>query len=186
MSSTIEKARLRKQLLDVRDSLSLDFIKIASNRIRDNLRKIDFYRKATSIGAYYSIGSEVQTHDLLQEFFNQGKVFALPRVEKNDLVFKKISGLSDLELGSFGVMEPKEKCDNMKNLDVIIVPAIALTREGYRLGYGFGFYDRYLHGKKSKKIGLTYAKQVLRTFPHDDHDIKMDCVVTEDAVIYVK
>ena len=173
-------------MLDARDELSLDFIKIASNRIRDNLRKIDFYRNAESTGIYYSIGSEVQTHDLIQEFFNQGKDFALPRVEKNDLVFKKISSLADLEPGSFGVMEPKEKCETVKNLDVILVPSIALTREGYRLGYGFGFYDRYLHGKKSKKIGMSYAKNVLRTFPHDNHDVKMDCLVTEDAVIYVK
>lgn len=186
MSNTIEKARLRKQLLDARDEISLDFIKIASNKIRDNLRKIDFYRKTNLIGIYYSVGSEVQTHDLIQEFFNQGKEFALPRVEKNDLIFKKISNLSDLELGSFSVMEPKEKCETVKNLDVMLIPAIALTRQGYRLGYGFGFYDRYLHGKKSKKIGLSYAKQVLRSFPHDDHDVKMDCVVTEDEVIYVK
>jgi len=186
LSNTIEKARLRKQLLDARDELSHDFIKIASNRIRDNLRKIDFYRQASLIGAYYSIGSEVQTHDLLQEFFNQGKEIALPRVEKSDLVFKKISSLADLEIGNFSVMEPKEKCETVKKLDVVLVPAIALTREGHRLGYGFGFYDRYLHGKKSKKIGLTYAKHVLRSFPHDGHDVKMDCVVTEDAVIYVK
>jgi 5-formyltetrahydrofolate cyclo-ligase len=186
LSNTIEKARLRKQLLDARDAFSLDFIKIASSRIRDNLRKIDFYRKATSIGAYYSIGSEVQTHDLLQEFFNQGKEIALPRVDKNDLIFKKISSLADLELGNFSVMEPKEKCETIKNLDVILAPAIALTREGYRLGYGFGFYDKYLHGKKSKKIGLSYAKNVLRSFPHDDHDVKMDCIVTEDTIIYVK
>ena len=173
-------------MLDARDELSLDFIKIASNRIRDNLRKIDFYRNAESTGVYYSIGSEVQTHDLIQEFFNQGKEFALPRVEKNDLIFKKISSLSDLEPGSFGVMEPKEKCETIKNLDVVLVPSIALTREGYRLGYGFGFYDRYLHGKKSKKIGMSYAKNILKTFPHDNHDVKMDCLVTEDAVIYVK
>ncbi len=186
MSNTIEKARLRKQLLDARDELSLDFIKIASNKIRDNLRKIDFYRKSSLIGVYYSIGSEVQTHDLIQEFFNHGKDFALPRVEKNDIIFKKISSLSDLEPGSFSVMEPKEKCETVKNLDVILTPSIALTREGYRLGYGFGFYDRYLHGKKSKKISLSYAKQVLRTFPHDDHDVKMDCIVTEDEVIYIK
>jgi 5-formyltetrahydrofolate cyclo-ligase len=185
LSNPVEKARLRKQILDARDELSLDFIKIASNRIRDNLRKIGFYRQATLIGAYYSIGSEVQTHDLLQEFFNQGKEIALPRIDKNDLVFKKISSLSDLELGNFAVMEPREKCETVKKLDVILVPAIALTREGYRLGYGFGFYDRYLHEIMSKKIGLTYTKNVLKSFPHDEHDVKMDCVVTEDAVVYV-
>jgi 5-formyltetrahydrofolate cyclo-ligase len=186
LSNTIEKARLRKHQLDARDELSLDFIKIASSRIRDNLRKIDFYRNATIVGAYYSIGSEVQTHDLLQEFFNQGKDIALPKVDKNDLIFKKISSFSDLELGNFSVMEPKEKCENVKNLDVVLVPAIALTIKGYRLGYGFGFYDGYLSGKKSKKIGLSYAKQVLKSFPHDDHDVKMDCIVTEDGIIYPK
>ncbi|SHO47070.1 5-formyltetrahydrofolate cyclo-ligase [Nitrosotalea sinensis] len=186
MSNPVEKSRLRKQILDARDSLSLDFIKIASSKIRDNLRKIDFYRQSTSIGVYYSIGSEVQTHELIQEFFNQGKEVALPRVEKNDIIFKKITSMSDLEMGSFSVMEPKEKCETVKKLDVILVPAIALTRDGYRLGYGFGFYDRYLHGKKSKKIGLAYAKHILKSFPHDDHDIKMDCIVTEDSVIYAK
>ena len=186
MSNTIEKARLRKQQLDARDELSLDFIKIASSRIRDNLRKIDFYRQATIVGAYYSIGSEVQTLDLLQEFFNQGKEIALPRVDKNDLIFKKISSFSDLELGNFSVMEPKEKCEDVKNIDVVLVPAIALTADGYRLGYGFGFYDRYLHGKNLKKIGLSYSKQVLRSLPHEDHDVKMDCIVTEDKVVYVK
>lgn len=184
MSNSVEKSRLRKQYLDARDGLSLDFIKIASSKIRDNLRKIEHYRKATSIGVYYSIGSEVQTHDLLQEFFNQGKTVALPRLEKDDMVFKKITNVSDLELGNFGVMEPKEKCLEVKKLDVILVPTIAVTRDGHRLGYGFGFYDRYLNGKKSKKIGLSYAKQVIKSFPHDNHDVKMDIIVTEDSVIY--
>ena len=172
--------------MDGRDSLSLDFIKIASNRIRDNLRKIEYYRQAKTIGAYYSIGSEVQTQDLLQEILNQGKELALPRVVKDEIVFKKISSFSDLELGNFSVMEPKERCELVKKLEIILVPAIALTRDGYRLGYGFGFYDRYLHGKKSKKIALSYAKQVIKTFPHDSHDVNMDCIVTEDEVIYSK
>ena len=186
MSQTVEKSRFRKQLLDARDSLSLDFIKIASNRIRDNLRKIESYRQAKTIGAYYSIGSEVQTQDLLQEILNQGKELALPRVVKDEIVFKKISSFSELEPGNFSVMEPKERCEPVKKFDIILVPAIALTHDGYRLGYGFGFYDRYLHGKKSKKISLTYAKQVVKAFPHDSHDVKMDCIVTEDEVIYAK
>jgi 5-formyltetrahydrofolate cyclo-ligase len=183
LSQVVEKARLRKQLLDARDGLSLDFIKITSKDIQDNLRKIDYFRTAETIGAYYSIGSEVRTQDLLQSILNAGKQLALPKVEKNDLVFKKISSLSELEQGNFSVMEPKDKCEIVKNLDVVIVPAIALSKEGYRLGYGFGYYDRYLHGKKSKTIALSYAKQVVRSFPHDDHDVKMNFIVTEDKVI---
>ncbi len=183
MSQVVEKARLRKQFLDSRDALSLDFIKITSKQIQDNLRKIDFFRNAKKVGAYYSIGSEVKTHDILQEILNSGKQLALPKVVKNDLVFKIITNFSDLEQGNFSVMEPKDKCETIKNLDIIIVPAIALTREGFRLGYGFGYYDRFLHGKKIKTIALSYAKQIIKSFPHDSHDIKMDFIVNEDRVI---
>ena len=186
MSQIVEKARLRKQLLDARDALSLDFIKIASSKVQDNLRKVEYYRTAASIGAYYSIGSEVQTQGILQEILNAGKDLALPKVVKSNLVFKKIPKLSDLEVGNFSVMEPKDRCETIKRLDVMIVPAIALTREGYRLGYGFGFYDRFLHSKKSKKIALSYSKQIVKTIPHDVHDVIMDCIVTEDEIIYPK
>ena len=186
MSQTVEKTRLRKQLLDQRESLSLDFIKISSGKIRENLRKIDYYRSAQSIGAYFAIGSEVRTQDILQEILNSGKELALPKVEKKDLVFKKISGFSDLEIGNFSIMEPKDRCETVKRLDVILAPVIAVTRDGYRLGYGFGYYDRYLHGKHSKKIALSYYKQVVKTIPHDDHDVKVDCIATEDEIIYVK
>ncbi len=183
MSQVVEKARLRKQFLDTRDALSLDFIKITSKEIQDNLRKVDFFRTAKTIGAYYSIGSEVRTQDIMQEILNAGKELALPKVIKNDLVFKKISSFPELEQGTYSIMEPKDKCEIVKNLDVVIVPAIALTKDGFRLGYGFGYYDRYLHGKKSKTIALSYAKQVIKSFPHDNNDVKINVIVTEDKVI---
>jgi 5-formyltetrahydrofolate cyclo-ligase len=183
LAQIVEKARLRKQFLDARDALSLDFIKITSKEIQDNLRKVDFFRTAKTIGAYYSIGSEVRTQDILQEILNAGKELALPKVVKNDLVFKKISSFSELEQGSYSIMEPKDRCETVKDLNVIIVPAIALTKDGFRLGYGFGYYDRYLHGKKSMTIALSYAKQVIKSFPHDDNDVKINVIVTEDKVI---
>lgn len=184
--SQVEKARLRKQLLDARDSLSLDFINITSKQIQDNLRKVEFFRNAKSIGTHYSIGSEVKTHDLLQELLKSGKEVSLPKVVKKDLVFKKINSLSDLEQGNFSVMEPKDYCEDVKKIEVIIIPAIALTREGHRLGYGFGYYDRYLAGKKSKTIALSYSKQIIKSFPHSDHDVRIDCIITEDKVIMSK
>ncbi|MDE1764722.1 MAG: 5-formyltetrahydrofolate cyclo-ligase [Thaumarchaeota archaeon] len=184
MSQIVEKSRLRKQLLDQRDGLSPDFIRIASGKIQDNLRKIDFYRNARIIGGYHAVGSEVRTLDILQEILNAGKDLALPKVEKDNLAFKKISSFSDLEVGNFSVMEPKERCETVKKLEVILVPAIALTRERYRLGYGFGYYDRYLHEKRSKKIALSYSKQIVKSIPHDNHDVKVDCIVTEDEIIY--
>lgn len=184
MFQITEKARLRKQLLDQREGLSLDFIKIASSKIQDNLRKVGFYRNARSIGGYFSIGSEVRTQDILQEILNAGKNLSIPKVEKKDLVFKKISNFSDLEVGNFAVMEPKNRCEEIRKHDVILVPAVATTRDGYRLGYGFGYYDRYLSDKSAKKVALSYTKQVIKSIPHDGHDIRMDCIVTEDEIIY--
>ncbi|HJU13114.1 MAG TPA: 5-formyltetrahydrofolate cyclo-ligase [Candidatus Nitrosotalea sp.] len=184
MQNIVEKGRLRKQLLDQRDSLSPDFIKIASAKIQENLRKVEFYRNAKILGGYHAVGSEVRTQEILKEILNAGKELALPKAEKNDLLFKKITSFSDLEVGNFSVMEPKERCETVKKIEVILVPAIALTRDGYRLGYGFGYYDRYLHSKRSKKIALSYSKQIVKTIPHDSHDVKVDCIVTEDEVIY--
>ena len=184
MPHSVEKSRLRKQLLDQRDNLSPDFIGIASSKIQDNLRRIDHYRNANSVGAYYAVGSEVRTKAILQEILNAGKELALPKVDKDDLIFKRISSFSDLEMGNFSVFEPKERCETIKKLDVILVPAIALTRDGFRLGYGFGYYDRYLHSKRSKKISLSYSKQIVKSIPFDNHDVKMDFIVTEDEVIY--
>ena len=172
--------------MDARDSLSLDFINITSKQIQDNLRKIEFFRNAKSIGAYYSIGSEVRTQDILQEVLKSGKEVSLPKVVKKDIVFKKINSLSDLEQGNFSVMEPKDYCEDVKKIEVIIVPAIALTRVGHRLGYGFGYYDRYLSAKKPKTIALSYSKQIIKSFPYSDHDVRIDCMVTEDGVIMSK
>ena len=183
MPQTVEKGRLRKQLLEQRDGLSPDFINIASSRIQENLRKISQYRNAKTIGGYHAVGSEVRTRDIIQEILNSGRELCLPKVEKNDIVFRRISGFSDLEIGNFGVMEPKERCEISEHLDVILVPAIALTRQGYRLGYGYGYYDRYLHKVNSKKIGLSYARQVVKAIPLGDHDVKVDFIVTEDDVI---
>lgn len=184
MPHNVEKTRLRKQFLDQRDGLSPDFIKIASGKIQDNLRKIEYYRNARLIGGYHAVGSEVRTQDILQEILNAGKELALPKVEKDDLIFKQVTSFSDLEIGNFSIMEPKERCAETKKLEVILVPAIGLTRDGYRLGYGFGYYDRYLHGKHSKKIALAYSKQIIKSIPHDGHDVKVDCIVTEDEIIY--
>ena len=114
MDQVVEKARIRRQLLDERNSLSQDFINITSKQIQDNLRKVDFFRNAKNVGCYYSIGSEVRTHDILHEILNSGKELSLPKVEKNNLVFKKIKSLSELEQGNFSVREPKEGCPTVK------------------------------------------------------------------------
>lgn len=178
-----EKSSLRRLLLEKRDSISYEFTQISSNKIQENLQKLNSFRNAKTIGAYYSIDSEVSTKNILQDILNDAKDLSLPKVVDDNLIFKKISSLKDLEQGSFSILEPKENCADTSDLDVILVPSIAMTRNGQRLGYGYGYYDRYLSSTKSKTITLTYSKQIVKKIPETENDVKIDYIVTEEEIL---
>jgi len=97
--------------------------------------------------------------------------------------FRKIVDFSSLEQGSFDIMEPKEDCPVDNNLDVILVPTVGISPSGIRLGYGHGFYDKFLAENKTTTISLTYEKQIIKNIPKSDHDIPIDWIVTEDNMI---
>lgn len=178
-----DKENIRKQYLQKRDGLSADFMSIASKQIRKNLSKIDEYKRAQVIAAYHSIGSEVKTHEILQEILSHGKTLALPRVEENEIIFCNVKKFEDLEKGEFGIMEPKQYCEPVDRFDVIIVPSVAMSRTGQRLGYGMGFYDRFLKEKSATTISLAYSKSIAKNIPHDKSDVQISWIVTEDEVI---
>ena len=180
-----EKAALRQMLLEKRDSTSFDLIQIHSEKIHSRLKKIKSFSNAESIGCYYSIGSEVQTLPIIQELINQNKNVSLPKVTDDILAFRSIKNFDKLEKGSFGILEPKDDWPEEKSFDVILVPAVGLTKEGVRLGYGHGYYDKFLADKSATKIALTYSKQVVKSIPFSDYDIKMDWVISERESIRI-
>jgi len=167
-------------MLEKRDTTSFDFMKISSQQIHQKLKRIQEFTSAKSIGSYYPIGSEVLTQNIMQDALSQGKEIYLPKVVENDLIFKKIEDLSNLEKGNFDIMEPKDNCPVSEKLDVILVPTVAVSRNGFRLGYGYGYYDKFLTQKNLVTIALTFAKQIVKSIPHSDNDIKIDWIVTED------
>ncbi len=175
-----EKSSLRKVLLEKRDTTSEDLMKIASKQIHRNLKKIAEFRLANSIGIYYPLGSEVPTQDIMQEALSNGKEILLPKVIGEELEFRKIKDFSDLEKGNFDIMEPKDGCPTSDKFDVILVPTVGISRDGYRLGYGYGYYDRFLAKNKVVTISVTYAKQVVKSVPRTDDDVRIDWIVTED------
>lgn len=179
LETRLQKESLRKILLEKRDSTSFDFIKIASKKIQENLKKINAFQKAKNTALYYPKGSEVLTQDIIQELISQGKQVFLPAVQDRELIFRKINDSGDLQVGKFDIMEPKENCPVAKDIDVVIVPAIGVSRQGYRLGYGHGYYDRFLRKTKAVSVVLIYAKQVVKYIPHEKNDQKVDWVVTE-------
>lgn len=183
MENNSEKTSLRRLLLEKRDATSFDLMKIASKTILKKLKKIESFRDAQKIGAYYPIGSEMLTQDIMQEALSEGKEIFLPKVIGKNIEFRKIERFSNLENGSFDIMEPRSECPVDNNLDVILVPTVGISPKGVRLGYGHGFYDRFLAENKIETISLTLEKQIIKNIPRSDHDVIINWIVTEDRII---
>jgi len=183
LENNLEKANLRKFLLENRDGISFDLIKISSQQIHGKLKQLDVFKEAKGIASYYPIGSEVLTQEIMQGQLADGKEISLPKVVGENLEFRTITDFGFLVKSGLGIMEPKDICKPMQTIDVILVPTVGMTRNGVRLGYGYGYYDRFLANSNAKKIVLTYAKQIVKKIPFSENDIKMDWIITENEII---
>jgi len=178
-----EKAALRKHLLEKRDSISFDLMEIHSEKIVSKLMKTKIISEAKSIGCYYSIGSEVQTVELITRLLDEKKSVSLPVISNSAMSFRIIEDIMKLEKNEFDIPEPKDNAIIQEKHDVILIPCVGLDNEGNRIGYGQGFYDKYLEGNNAIKIALSYSKQIVKSIPVSDNDIKMDWIITEKDVI---
>ena len=185
MEDSEKKKALRDLLLERRDNTSHDLLKIASKKIQKKLDKIFVFKNAKKIGVYYPIGSEIFTQDIIQELLSKGREVFLPKVIGESMEFRKIIDFSSLEPGNFDIMEPKEECPVDNNLDVILIPTVGISQTGVRLGYGYGFYDRFLAKNKTVAISMTLEKQIIKNIPKSEHDIIMNWIVTEDKMTKV-
>ena len=183
MEDSPEKKSLRRLLLEKRDNTSFDLMKIESEQMQKGLKKINAFRNAENNCVYYPIGSEMLTQDIIQELLSNGKDVFLPKVIGGNIEFRKITDFSNLEKGSFDIMEPKDDCQIDNNLDVVLVPTVGISPIGVRLGYGHGFYDRFLAEHKTATISLTLEKQIVKNIPKSEHDIIIDWIVTEDRIL---
>jgi 5-formyltetrahydrofolate cyclo-ligase len=183
LDDNTERKSLRNLLLEKRDNTSFDLMKITSQKMQKRLKKINSFRNAQKIGAYYPIGSEILTQDIIQELLSNGKEVFLPKVIGEKIEFRKIVNFSSLEKGNFDIMEPKDDCHSDNNLDVILVPTVGISPIGVRLGYGHGFYDKFLAEHKTTTISLTLEKQIVKNIPKSEHDIIIDWIVTEDKIL---
>ena len=183
MPVNIQKIALRKHLLEKRDATSAELRDIASERIHENLKRNSPFINAQNIACYFPIGSEINTHDIMLDILKQGKNLLLPRIIHNNIQFYIISNLEKLEKGSFEIMEPRDSCERAKKIDCILIPTVGVSKLGTRLGYGKGYYDRFLSSTDTVKISLTYSKQIVKSIPSDSHDIKVDWIITEDENI---
>lgn len=182
------KSNTRKRLALIRDTLSNGERKTFSESIKNNLVKLDVYKKAKTVLLYCSFGSEVETRPLIKKLLKDKKTTLLPVIIPKTKTIKALEIKNfekDTQVGHLKITEPKNYCKEFaKNeIDLIIAPGIAFGEKGERLGYGKGFYDRFLHGYNGIIIGICFENQVTDQIILEEHDVKMHKIVTEKRVV---
>lgn len=192
MEEKINKQSIRTKYLNLRNNLSLSERKEKSRKIWDQLKAEPSYQEAQAVLVYMDYRSEVMTTGLVEELLEKGekRIFA-PRVEGLDIHFYEVRSLEDFEPGYQGIREPKENWEKLFTLQMmsdmrglVLVPGAVFDRHRGRMGYGKGFYDRFL----AEYIGLNsaalaFACQIAKRVPVEEYDIRPDLIITEDEII---
>lgn len=173
----MDKNRVRRMALELRLKLDPLYIKEASavvcSKFEDEFGLLDVFL------FYMPIKNEVDTSLLIARLYKAGKRIYLPCVEDENLVFRRFNGFDNICVGKFGVCEPRGEVLT-GHFDAIIVPAVAFDFKCSRLGYGKGYYDRFLSSvKQGARIGFAYDFQIVENIFTDEFDEPVDIVVTE-------
>jgi 5-formyltetrahydrofolate cyclo-ligase len=186
-----KKKELRKKVQELRDAIDPERRKLLSARVADNLWSVPEFTAAESILFFISFRSEVDTVPMIRRALDEGKVVCVPCTDDGDksMVASRILDLgADLELGNYDIPEPKEECLRpiaAEEIDVVLMPGVAFDLSGGRLGYGGGYYDRFLEkcGPRCALIAVAFEIQIIEHVPCADHDHHIHKVVTESRVI---
>ena len=136
---------------------------------------------------FVSFNSEVNTHEMIKNALGN-KTTVVPKVEQHEIEPSVIIDFDNLMPSKLGILEPIEAMKiAYKHIDLVLVPGIAFDMEGHRIGYGYGYYDKFLKKvPKAVKIGLCFDFQVVDKVPREEHDVPVDLVVTEKGIVECK
>lgn len=184
------KQLIREEVSRTREDQGEDLINNRSSSIMQKVFSLSDFVNANTIFFYISFRGEVKTLEIIEEALSIGKRVVVAKVDKENkgLILSEIESLTELEPGFLGILEPKEiKEIKPEELDMVLVPGIAFDEKGNRVGYGKGYYDRFLRKIKNVPfIGLAYEVQMVNNIPSDKHDISVDKIITEERVIKCK
>lgn len=174
------KAALRTELLAKRDSLPAEQIMGFSAMIAKRVLAHPRFKEAKRIGIYIRKGSEVDTSMILDAAIKAGKEVSAPATG-HEISFFSFTSKSELRAGKYGIMEPPK--NNLAEPELIIVPGVAFGLCMHRLGYGKGYYDKYLAKSFAYRIGVCFDFQVVEKLPRHEDDMRMDEIITEKRAI---
>ena len=179
-----EKKEIRKKIFKARKEHTDAWIRENSLRITEALTQLPEYRNAERIMAYADYNHEVITRYIIEQAWKDGKEVAVPKVFGKDMVFYRLTDFSQLESGYFGIPEPKEDGETVSWEEAMMVmPGVAFDMNCNRVGYGGGFYDKYLEKHPDlHTIAVAFELQMYRELPFEEHDIKPEKVITEKHI----
>jgi 5-formyltetrahydrofolate cyclo-ligase len=188
-----EKEKLRELYQNKRKQMSKTILKNKSSIITDKIYSYVKENNYKDIMIFVSFRNEIYTHDLVKELLKeQNTNIYVPYIDKkaDEMKISHIKNFTnDLKPGVFGILEPKEQLRtdiNLKDkLDLIIVPGLVYSKNGYRIGYGGGYYDKFLSSITGdvKKVGIVYSNLVVEKLPVDSYDIPVDLIITDEKNI---
>lgn len=179
---------LREEYFNIRNSLSLDKVLRVSRKITNMFINLEIVKKSRNFMLYYSFKKEIITYDLIDILFREGKNVFLPYISNNKIMISRIYSRKDLKPGAFGIMEPVERQNiDINKMDVIVVPGLLFDKNGYRIGYGGGYYDRLLSSITSDitTIGLVYDDFLQERLPIARYDMPVKIILSEKQVLHI-
>ncbi len=185
------KKLLRKSVLERREALSTKMVSRNSLHILERLQVLPEYKEAKNVMLYLSFQREVMTPPIISDLFHQNKRVFIPvtvPATRALIVSELLSLEDDLEVGNFGVLEPKKEAlrpFSAQQLDLVLVPGVAFDTRGYRIGYGGGYYDRFLPTLPADvpTIALAHEVQMIDRVVNDTYDFPVQKILTEDRLI---
>ena len=173
------KQNLRQDMKEKRNNLTEDEKSCAAANCLSELRELPEFMDADWIYAYIACRNELETKPIILWCLRNGKHIAVPKVHGDKMYFYEITSLEDCKPGAFGILEPVgEEKDRIAEPGFMLVPGLAFDREKNRLGYGGGFYDKYIDMHEGlKTAALGYDFQLVEKIPVESHDKKMDYIV---------
>jgi 5-formyltetrahydrofolate cyclo-ligase len=183
---TREKSELRARMKELRDSLDAGEWAMRSAEIIRRVLELPEVAVADTVSAYLAFGSEIQTGELIEELDRAGKRVAVPRLEEGEMTMVVYRPGDPLGTSSYGMPEPSAgEAMEPKLLDLLITPGLAFDHRGFRLGYGGGFYDRYVRRTRPEalRVGVAFSVQLVDEIPNGPSDQRIDRIVTEERTV---
>lgn len=158
------------------------------DRILNYLFTYDSYKSAKTIGLTIAMKNEVDTRKIIEHAWAQGKEVAVPKCNPEDktMTFRYLTGWDEIETVYFGLKEPKPEVTKVchpHEIELLIVPGLLFDKRGYRIGFGGGYYDRYLNQYPNKTVSLGYHFQLVEELPVESFDIPVQSLITDESII---